>query len=381
MKSKRYPWAIALFTFIFALMLVAPTLLPGLLAQEANPTPPVVYLTPTVAATETPTAVPSVTPLSGGVQPDAWEPNNDPGAATPVSWGMVPATLHQGDVDYYALYLKPGQIVSLHTGSPNNLDTYLQVWQGAQLLVENDDRTATDLGSAALFTVPAEGWYAIGIFQRGTAVGSYELYVELAEPTPTLTPSPTVTSSPTPTPSPTLTPTPTIPPTITPPFMGAAGTAGTASHPIAPAAVGLATAVLTVTPTVTTTAVLTAPISLRLLGPAQPAATPQVTTARVLIYYDANNNRQPEPGEGVANVSVLAVDGQGQRLARSFTSPQGEAAFALTDAPFERVVTPFVSAWSARVRPGLVNEDIILGLPAVRLPVFLPVVSQSESES
>jgi len=377
MKSPRYPWAIALFTLILALA-ASP-----LLAQTPNPTPPVVYLTPTVAATETPTAVPSATPPSGGVPPDAWEPNDNPGAATPVSWGMVPATLHQGDVDYYALYLKTGQIVSLHTGSPNNLDTYLQVWQGAQLLVENDDRTATDLGSAALFTVPAEGWYAIGIFQRGTAAGSYELYIELAEPTPTLTPSPTVTSSPTPTPSPTLTPTPTILPTITPPFAaapGAAGTAGTASHPIAPAAAGLATAGLTTTPTVTTTAVLTTSIPLRLLGPAQPAATPQVTTARVLIYYDANNNRQPEPGEGVANVSVLAVDGQGQRLARSFTSPQGEAAFALTDAPFERVVTPFVSAWSARIRPGLVNEDIILGLPAVRLPVFLPV-SESESES
>ena len=370
MKSNRYPWAIALFLLILALA-ASP-----MLAQEANPTPPVVYLTPTMAATETPTAVATETPLSGGVQPDAFEPNNDPGAATPVSWGMVPATLHQGDVDYYALYLKTGQIVSLHTGSPNNLDTYLQVWQGAQLLAENDDRTATDLGSAALFTVPAEGWYAIGIFQRGTAAGSYELYIELAEPTPTLTPSPTVTSSPTP--SPTATATPTIPPTITPPFMGAAGTAGTAAHPIAPAAAGLATAVLTTTPTVTTTAVLTTAISLRLLGPAQPAATPQVTTARVLIYYDANNNRQPEPGEGVANVSVLAVDGQGQRLARSFTSPQGEAAFALTDTPFERVVTPFVSAWSARIRPGLVNEDIILGLPAVRLPVFLPV-SQSES--
>ncbi len=370
MKSNRYPWAIALFLLILALA-ASP-----LLAQEANPTPPVVYLTPTVAATETPTAVPSETPPSGGVQPDAWEPNDDPGAATPVSWGMVPATLHPGDVDYYALYLKTGQIVSLHTGSPHNLDTYLQVWQGAQLLVENDDRTATDLGSAALFTVPAEGWYAIGIFQRGTAAGSYELYMELAEPTPTLTPSPTVTSSPTPTPSPTLTPTPTIPPTITPPFAaapGAAGTAGTAAHPIAPIAPGLTAAGLATTPTLTTTAVLTTSIPLRLLGPAQPAATPQVTTARVLIYYDANNNRQPEPGEGVANVSVLAVDGQGQRLARSFTSPQGEAAFALTDTPFERVVTPFVSAWSARIRPGLVNEDIILGLPAVRLPVFLPV--------
>ncbi|MBK8989721.1 MAG: PPC domain-containing protein [Chloroflexi bacterium] len=380
MKSTRYPWAIALFTFILALILATPALLPGLLAQTPNPTPPVVYLTPTVNATETPTAVPSATPDSGGVQPDAFEPNDTPETATPVSWGMVPATLHQGDVDYYALYLKTGQIVNLHTRSPHNLDTYLQVWQGAQLLAENDDSTATDLGSAVLFTVPADGWYIARVSPGGIASGSYELHVGLTDPTPTMTPSPTVTSSPTPTPSPTLTPTPTTPPTITPPFMGAGGTAGAASHPIAPVTAGLVAAALTTTPTLTTTAVLTTTISLHLLGPAQPAATPQVTTARVLIYYDANNNRQTDPGEGVPNVSVLAVDSQGQRLVRSFTNLQGEALFTLTNAPFERVATPFVSAWSARVRPGMVNEPISLGLPAVRLPVFLPV-SQSESES
>ncbi|MBK8989484.1 MAG: PPC domain-containing protein [Chloroflexi bacterium] len=366
MKSKPYPWAIALFMLIVALA-ASP-----LLAQTPNPTPPVVYLTPTVDATETPTAVPSATPDSGGVQPDAFEPNDTPETATPVSWGMVPATLHQGDVDYYALYLKTGQIVNLHTRSSHNLDTYLQVWQGAQLLAENDDSTATDLGSAVLFTVPADGWYIARVSPGGIASGSYELHVGLTDPTPTMTPSPTVTSSPTPTPSPTPSPTPTTPPTITPPFVGPTGPSGP-SGPTGPSGPALSTA----TPTLTPTTAVSATLTLHLLGPAQPAATPQVTTARVLIYYDANNNRQTDPGEGVPNVSVLAVDSQGQRLVRSFTNLQGEALFTLTNAPFERVATPFVSAWSARVRPGMVNEPISLGLPAVRLPVFLPVSQSS----
>ncbi len=363
MKTNRSFQAIALFGFILISILAAAPLL----AQEANPTPPVIHLTPTVTLTATPTIGPTATP-TGGVQPDAFEPNDTPETATPVSWGLVPATLHQGDVDYYALYLKAGQYVSLHTRSPQNLDTYLQVWQGAQLLAENDDRTPADLGGAVLFTVPADGWYTARVSLGGIAVGSYELHLGLVDPT--ATPSPTVTATttttPSPTPSPTTTPMPTTLPTAVYPATGPRPNPG-GTLPIGTAVT------ITPTPTLTATAVLSTAILLRLLGPAQPAATPQVTTARVLIYYDANNNRQPEPGEGVANVSVLAVDGQGQRLARSFTSPQGEATFALTDALFERVVTPFVSAWSARIRPGLVNEDIILGLPAVRLPVFLPV--------
>ena len=104
------------------------------------------------------------------------------------------------------------------------------------------------------------------------------------------------------------------------------------------------------------------------------------THIRLLVYYDANNDRQPGPGEGIANVSVLAVDGQGQRIARVFTNAQGEAIFNLTSETIARVIVPFVPGWSARVRAGETNDDIVLGLPAVRLPVFLPVQNRPANE-
>ena len=116
------------------------------------------------------------------------------------------------------------------------------------------------------------------------------------------------------------------------------------------------------------------------VGRAQPQTTSPATYIRLLVYYDANNDRQPGPGEGIANVSVLAVDAQGQRLARVFTNAQGEALFNLTSEAVARVIVPFVPGWSARVRAGESNNEIVLGLPAVRLPVFLPVQKQVSGE-
>ena len=116
---------------------------------------------------------------------------------------------------------------------------------------------------------------------------------------------------------------------------------------------------------------------MRHLGRRQSPTTVSTTYLRLLVYYDANNDRQPGPGEGIANVSVLAVDSQGQNLARVFTNAQGEAIFNLAGETIARVIVPFVPGWSARVRAGELNNDIVLGLPAVRLPVFLPVQNQT----
>ena len=109
-----------------------------------------------------------------------------------------------------------------------------------------------------------------------------------------------------------------------------------------------------------------------------------LTTIRLLVYYDANNDRAPGPGEGIPNVSVLAVDALGQRLAQTFTNTQGEAAFSLHDqaaSTVARVIVPFVPAWSASVRAGEVNDGMVLGLPAVRLPVFFPVAGPEGAET
>jgi hypothetical protein len=135
---------------------------------------------------------------------------------------------------------------------------------------------------------------------------------------------------------------------------------------------------LSATTMVTTTASVSLPV--RYVGPAAVQAAAPTTHIRLLVFYDAKNDRQPGPGEGIANVSVLAVDARGQRLARVFTNAQGEAVFNLAGDSITRVIVPFVPGWSARVRVGEVNDDIVLGLPAVRLPVFLPVQTQTALE-
>jgi hypothetical protein len=98
-----------------------------------------------------------------------------------------------------------------------------------------------------------------------------------------------------------------------------------------------------------------------------------VQQIRLIVYYDSNNDQNPSPGEGIPHVSVLAVDTHGQRIARVFTDRQGEAIFNTTADNIDRLVVPFVSAWSVRVQPG---QPESLGLPAVRIPVFLPVGGQ-----
>ena len=114
-------------------------------------------------------------------------------------------------------------------------------------------------------------------------------------------------------------------------------------------------------------------LTIRHLGRVQPESAETNTHIRLLVYYDANNDRTPSPGDGIPNVSVLAVDARGQRIARVFTNAQGDAVFNITSDSVARVVVPLVPSWSERIRVGEQNDNIVLGLPAVRLPVFLPV--------
>jgi hypothetical protein len=122
------------------------------------------------------------------------------------------------------------------------------------------------------------------------------------------------------------------------------------------------------------------PLNIRPIHAAAPTPAPPIPI-RLIVYYDVNDNRQPDPGEGVPNVSVLAVDVQGRQLTRIFTNGQGEAIFNVpADSEIDRLVVPFVSSWSARVRAQRQAgaTEISLGLPAVRLPVFLPLASPNE---
>jgi hypothetical protein len=441
-----------------------------------DPTPIIVTLTPTVnpSPTDSPDPQPSPTPGSGSAPADRFEPNDQFGQATVIGFGVEEdLTLTVGDEDWFTFYGKMGQLVRVSTYVDARLDTKVTVYHEGQVMGQNDDRSATDLGSTVIVSVTADGWYAIRVERVGGFEGYYALEAVLLEPTatPTLPPSPTPTIMPTPTLSPTpLTPADMAEPNNSPEqafpivpgvqyshlavgandpvdyyrFIAKAGSryacetitnqvdtlleiygpegpvaanddrgvgrvdsyvewqspaeqaiiirvtarGGTfgpyalkcaaiapppAPNPIPPPATPSLSSAGDITSTAVLTAATTIPLTVRRIGQVVVETTPAATTAvRLLIYYDANNDRQPSPGEGVSNVSVMAVNGRGGPIARVFTNAQGEAVFHLTAADAERVIVPFVPAWYSAIRRGQENE-ILLGLPAVRLPVFIPV--------
>jgi hypothetical protein len=463
-------WLLAAPVFLAILLVFASPAEPT--RAQQNPTPVVITLTPEGS----PTVVPDPT-SDGAFQPDRFEPNDEPGMATPIGWQTEAGlTLVGPDVDYFRAYLKAGQTAGLSTTVYGSLDTRLKLFWGGQLVAENDDRSPVDMGSSLTWTATADGWLVVLVEKVTTADGRaadgrYDLEATLIAPTATPTASPTLTPTPSPTPlvSPDLAEPNDTPETAHPltpgmraiytlspgdvdhfRFIAKAGSAyscetvtaqvdtlltvaagGTvlgqdddrdpgridsfltwmtpdeqsvvvrveargggygqyelicraaAWDPAAPAMPSGSTPPLRAPRTtlgITDTAVVTATevvsLTVHHLGRVQPRAESAMTHVRLLVYYDANNDRSPGPGEGVANVSVLAVDAQGQRIARVFTNVQGEAVFNLGSDAVTRVIVPFVPGWSARVRVGEANEGIVLGLPAVRLPVFLPVAER-----
>lgn len=468
MIQKRWLFIVP-FSFIALLNILAAAATTQAQTDGQNPTPIVITVTPSGS----PTAVPSPTD-EAALPPDRFEPNNDANTATAVGLQTEPnLTLSDDDVDAFTGYLKVGQIVSVQTAVYDGLDTRLSLIWGGQLMVENDDRSATDVGSLIVFAAPADGWYVVLVEKATIYNGRYDLTVSLVEPTATATSPPTATPLPTTTPMPS--PTPLMQPDLAEPndmpeaahpvtpgqrgtytvgvgdvdyftfiakassryacetvtdqvdtlmtIMGVSGVVGVnddravgrvdshlawepaeeqpviikvearggsfgqyefvceqAAPPVMPPALPANPALpeTALSDTITTTGKLS--LTMQHIGQVQPQTTTPATHIRLLVYYDANNDRQPGPGEGIANVSVLAVDAQGQRIARVFTNAQGEAIFNLDSETVARVIVPFVPGWSARVRVGEANNEIVLGLPAVRLPIFLPVQNRPNSE-
>jgi hypothetical protein len=336
------------------------------MAQESgeNPTPVVISLTP--PGTPTP---------GNGLLPDRFEPNNEAETATEIGFQSEGGlTLIGDDVDAFRGYLKAGQLLQVSTTVHDQLDTRLRVyWEGAPV-AENDDRGPADVSSSVIFMAPGDGWYVVMVTKATQFDGVYDLQTALVAPTATPTPMPTLTPSPTPTWMPFSTPT--LQPDVAEPYSRPPASGAPPRPVVVPYVMASATITTTATPTATERLSLT----VRHVGRVTPQSEAPPTTIRLLVYYDANNDRAPGPGEGIPNVSVLAVDVQGQRLARVFSNAQGEAIFNLRDQAVDRVIVPFVPAWSAKVRVGQANEGIVLGLPAVRLPVFFPVARDPASD-
>jgi hypothetical protein len=454
-------------------------------ATGQNPTPILITLTP--APTGTPadvTATPAgtATATPGGIGPDRLEPNDEPASASVVGWQTEPdLSLVGEDVDYFTGYLKAGQSVSIQAAARDNLDTHLTLLWDGQIAAENDDISATELGSEVTFTAPADGWFLVRVMKGGPLDGRYDLTVALAKPTETPTPAATGTPTMTPTPEPTATPliapdaaepndTPASARPLTPGVQGnytlspedvdyfaflakagqriacetetaqvdtlltvhgAAGVIGSNDDrgpgrvdsrfewtaeteeqvivevrarggtygaymlvcaaglpvpppppmplPPTPFTLPVGATATPVTGTIPVTATEGISLTVRYAGKVMDAVDEPVTVIRLLIYYDADNDRAPGPGEGIPDVSVLVVDAQGQQLARIFTNAQGEAAVNVMQQTAARLIVPFVPGWSAEVRVGETNE-ITLGLPAVRLPIFFPVADAPAGE-
>lgn len=187
-------------------ILLLPLFVFQMAAQEISPT---VTLVPTVISTPT--------PYPG----DHFEPNNGRESASIINLGETYDSLTldpsassgqaPGDVDFYTVYLKAGQLVRVSTFVDGPADTRLTVTSASgEFLGFNDDRSAVDLGSTIALTTPYEGWFLLEISSPTPFGGGYQLLVALEAPT--ITPTPTRTG----TPEPTFTPLPTGTPTITP---------------------------------------------------------------------------------------------------------------------------------------------------------------------
>ncbi len=314
-----------------------------LTAQTLGTATPTPTLTPTPTGTPPPTATPTPLPTATPAgTPDAFEPNYDFDHATLIGLGVkytglnfVPLVPGTEDNDFFKLWVKPGMVVTCETldltpGTDTNMIIYDANRNG---IAGNDDvdPRAGELRSRVTVTVTWEGWMYVLVGQggRGIVYGSgYSLQCTVGLP-------------PTPTPTPTRTPRPIIeippPPTATP--------------------FPTFTPIPTATPT---------PIRLRVQA-LTPAPTPagQRIEVTVEVYYDANGNGAPDPGEGVVDLPAWLISLRGgQVIARGTTDEAGRVILHGFAEGRVRLVIPYL---------GIVRSVENGGVVTVRLnPISMP---------
>jgi hypothetical protein len=101
------------------------------------------------------------------------------------------------------------------------------------------------------------------------------------------------------------------------------------------------------------------------------AATPQaaITTIKVAVFYDANGNKLPDPGEGIEGLGVRALS-NGRAVSAGLTNAQGEANLIIVGA-VDRVSIPFLKRDKA-VKMGQ-TQTFYVAVSTVNLPTFFPV--------
>lgn len=147
-----------------------------------------------------PSPTPTETPATACDPPDPFEPNETAGSGPALILGQPLGDLlltPLGDVDFFLLWGKAGETYRLTTASGDGLDTRLRVYDGAGvLLAENDDYVPGDPGSQVTLQVGTEGWYSVSVDSSPPldwACRRYNIQAEELAPTPTPTVTPTGT--------------------------------------------------------------------------------------------------------------------------------------------------------------------------------------------
>ena len=98
--------------------------------------------------------------------------------------------------------------------------------------------------------------------------------------------------------------------------------------------------------------------------------TPEtVFNVTLVIYYDHNDNRAPEPDEGIQGASVVLIDPVSNKpLAQVFTDATGSVYLTYTGLEQGTVAIPYLG-FSRETRSG---EHLVVRIQPQRLPGLLP---------
>ncbi len=288
----------------------------------------------TITETVAPTPGPTPTPQPIRARADDCEPNPtfELACIIPLDqdlvFNFVPPFGEGPDNDFYKLWVKPGLHYRCFTSNLDpGVDPNMIMFRGPswdEAIGGNDDISPCNLNAAFSFYSDYDGWLyiLIGYGDRtppDLANSNYTLrceksitpFVDVGTPVPKATPDPSDKL-----PTPVSTPTPTPTPTATPPE----------SPNETPESVDAA---LSVRPISTPTPV--------------PNSPPRFVTVSVLVYYDADNDLRPSPGEGIVGLSVHAYEvASNTLLARDFTGTQGSLAFTVSARGPVRITIPFL---------------------------------------
>jgi hypothetical protein len=331
--------------------------------QGSNCPPSGTYrLTVDGPATNTPTATGSPSPTGSATTAataipgaDRYEPNFDFDRSTLIALNLKYTNLNfapwsgsdpnSPDNDFYRVWVKPGLLVTCETldlgpGVDTNMILYDNNRNGIGGSVDVD-RAEGNFGSRLSYYVTYEGWLYILVgneypIDPPTLAVNYTYSVQCVTgfptSTPTRTPAPVTPSPVIPTNTPSPSPVPTLAPTETP-----------------------------------------TPLSFRVIQ--LPTATPLgqrtvLVPLSLTVYYDLNNNGNPDPGEGVVGISARVIDvTTGQELLRGFTDEFGFASLTVQASGVVRLVVPYLN-YSVIVPTS--GSSVVLRIAPHNLPGAIP---------